>query len=311
MNDDRQKREPESPPTQDSREFTSRDSDSLARCPELATLSAVLDGTLKRDAQQRVEEHLAECDSCAQRLDKLSVSSSEPLQRILQNTRGLSEKSTTRISANDTQPIPDLPQNDLDVHKHLPELPGYQIVEELGRGGMGVVYRAQHLALDREVAIKMISDGVMAGPERIARFTNEAEAIAKLNHPQIVRIFDVGAFRGIPYFALEYAQGGSLRDRLTNTPWEPRDAALLVLTISNAVHAAHEAGIIHRDISPGNVLFAAPLSASSSNLYEHVRLSDFGLAHDLDNPRLTNTGAAMGTPHYLSPEQASAEREKI
>jgi tetratricopeptide (TPR) repeat protein len=183
--------------------------------------------------------------------------------------------------------------------------PGYEILQELGRGGMGVVYKARHLALNRTVALKMILAGEHAGSQEKARFQVEAEAIARLNHPHFVRIFEVGEADGRPFFALELAEGGSLTRRLAGTPQQPLEAARLVEALSGAMAQAHSLGIVHRDLKPGNVLFddaGAP------------RITDFGLARDLGGKRpgaadLTGTGAILGTPSYMAPEQAQGKKD--
>src|SRR5262249_36614730 len=135
-----------------------------------------------------------------------------------------------------------------------PTVPGYEILGELGRGGMGVVYKAVQLGLDRTVALKMVLTGPQTGPKDLARFRAEAAAIARLQHPNIVSVFEVGGHEGRPYFSLEYCAGGSLEKTLQGNPLPPRQAAALVDTLARAVHHAHQHGVIHRDLKPGNVL---------------------------------------------------------
>src|SRR5262249_11343401 len=129
-----------------------------------------------------------------------------------------------------------------------PSIRGFEILGELGRGGMGVVYKARQLPLHRLVALKMILAGAHAGPEELVRFRTEAEAVACLQHPNIVQIHAVGEHAGLPYLALEFVDGGSLADRLTGVPQPPRMAAQLVETLAQAIHVAHQHGIIHRDL---------------------------------------------------------------
>src|SRR5262245_49496692 len=136
----------------------------------------------------------------------------------------------------------------------LPVVPGYELTEEIGRGGMGVVYRAEQLGLKRVVALKMVLTGIQAGPKDLSRFRAEAAALARLQHPNIVRIYDVGDAAGRPYFVFEFVAGGSLAQHLQGTPQPVREAALLIETVARAVHAAHAHGVIHRDLKPGNIL---------------------------------------------------------
>jgi serine/threonine-protein kinase len=209
---------------------------------------------------------------------------------------------------------------------------GYEILEELGRGGMGVVYKARHRSLNRLVALKMILAGGHAGPEQLARFRAEAEAVARLHHPNIVQVFDVGEQDGRPFFSLEYVEGGSLADRLDGTPLPANHAANLVEQIARAMHVAHRQGIIHRDLKPANVLLGTEhaewkmenekkTGCSTSILhspYAIPKVTDFGLAKRLDSQQedsdrgyRTRTNSIFGTPSYMAPEQASGKTDEI
>ena len=182
-------------------------------------------------------------------------------------------------------------------------VPGYDILEVLGRGGMGVVYKARHLALGRVVALKMVLAADHAGPEALARFRAEAAALARLQHPHIVQIFEVGEQDGRPYFALEFVDGGSLAAKVKGTPWEPRRAAALAETLARAVHAAHERQVVHRDLKPANVLLTGDGTP---------KITDFGLAKTLDaDDGLSRTGQVVGTPSYMPPEQAAGKTKEI
>jgi formylglycine-generating enzyme required for sulfatase activity len=181
-------------------------------------------------------------------------------------------------------------------------IPGYEVLDVLGRGGMGVVYRARQEGLQRTVALKMILHADHASPRERDRFRNEAEAVARLQHPNIVQIFEVGEHQGAPFFVLEFCPGGTLAQRLTGVPWHDRDAAELVLILARAVHAAHLARVVHRDLTPGNVLFAADGTP---------KLTDFGLAKKLDEDGKTRPGDVLGTPSYMAPEQAAGRVGEI
>jgi eukaryotic-like serine/threonine-protein kinase len=192
----------------------------------------------------------------------------------------------------------------------LPQVPGYEVLGVLGRGGMGVVYRARHRALKRLVALKMVRAGDAADPEQCARFKAEAEAAARLQHPNIVQVYEVGEHEGRPLLALEYVDGGSLAQRLDGTPLPARPAAALVEVLARAIHHAHQHGVIHRDLKPGNVLLLSSgdpgASTPGSPLHGVVpKITDFGLAKQLgDESGHTRTGAILGTPSYMAPEQA-------
>jgi serine/threonine-protein kinase len=183
-----------------------------------------------------------------------------------------------------------------------PEPPGYEILGELGRGGMGVVYRARQVPLNRLVALKMILSGEHAGPEDLARFRTEAQAIARLQHPHIVQIHEVGEHDGRPFFSLEFCPGGSLERKLAGTPLPPAEAAALVETLARAMHAAHQHGVVHRDLKPANVLLAEDGTP---------KITDFGLAKKLDDAGQTASGAIMGTPSYMAPEQAGGQTREV
>ena len=210
-----------------------------------------------------------------------------------------------------------------------PNIPGYEILGELGRGGMGIVYKARHLTLKRTVALKMLRDGDFAGPEELARFRSEAEAVARLHHPNIVQIYEIGEHRGKPYFSLEYVEGGNLAVLAAGRPLPAPQSAHLVETVARAVHAAHARGIIHRDLKPANILLQIAdlrlqnedlqspdvLSPESKilNLQPAIpKITDFGLAKKLEGSTFhTQTGAIMGTPSYMAPEQAQGKSTGI
>jgi WD40 repeat protein/tRNA A-37 threonylcarbamoyl transferase component Bud32 len=182
-------------------------------------------------------------------------------------------------------------------------VPGYEILEELGRGGMGVVYKARHLKLQRVVALKMIRSGDYASPAELARFLTEAEAVAHLQHPNIVQIFETGQHAGLPYFTLEFVEGGSLATKIGAQPLPAGVAARLVEDLARGMHHAHGKGLLHRDLKPANVLLTADGTP---------KIADFGLAKKLEaDSGLTQTGAIMGTPSYMAPEQAEGRTRDI
>ena len=168
---------------------------------------------------------------------------------------------------------------------------------------MGVVYKALQCRASRLVALKMIRGDANLHPEQLERFRVEAQAVARLHHPNVVQIFDVGEFDGRPYFSLELLEGGTLKERLATAPLAPRPAAELLMVLSRAVEAAHHAGIIHRDLKPSNVLFDA---------HGTPKVADFGLAKRLESEEVhTLTGQVVGTPSYMSPEQARGDNRAV
>ncbi len=182
-----------------------------------------------------------------------------------------------------------------------PSVPGYEIIAELGRGGMGVVYKARQTALNRFVALKMVLHGGHASSTELDRFLAEGETVAQLQHPHIVQIHEIGQQAGLPFFCLEYVEGGTLSQRLAAGPLPPRESAHLTETLARAMAYAHGRGLIHRDLKPSNVLLAADGTP---------KITDFGLAkRATGGGHLTATGAILGTPSYMAPEQAEAKKD--
>jgi serine/threonine protein kinase len=204
----------------------------------------------------------------------------------------------------------------------LPVLPGYEILGELGRGGMGVVFKARQLSVNRLVALKLIRDGSLAGPQERARFRIEAEAAARVRHPNVVEVFEIGEHQGRPFFSMELIEGGSLDKYLNGRPQPPRLAAVLLQTLARAVEFAHAQKVIHRDLKPGNILMQnAECGVRKEENHAafpipHLalpKISDFGLAKRLDSESTawTQPGAVLGTAGYMAPEQAAGRTSEI
>ena len=179
----------------------------------------------------------------------------------------------------------------------------YEVVEEIARGGMGVVYKARQVSLNRIVALKMILAGDFSSPAMVERFQTEAEAAARLEHPNIVPIFEIGAHEGLHYFSMGFVEGGSLTQAMAREKFSPRRATELMVKVARAVHHSHQRGILHRDLKPGNILLDAK---------GEPHVADFGLAKILEHDSAqTQSAAVMGTPSYMAPEQAAGHTKQL
>jgi serine/threonine protein kinase len=275
------------------------------------------------EAEERIlAGHIEACPDCQQQLEQLTSDAEFRSGKL-----GVSADPTPSTIL--VERWIQSPQNEKDAETSAqecwPEVHGYEILGELGRGGMGVVYKARQRGLNRLVALKMILDGDHAAPAQLARFRREAEAVARLQHPNIVQIHEIGEQDGRPFFSMELVSGGSLARHLDGTPLNPRAAAELVETLARAVHAAHQCGIVHRDLKPANILLASasnePDDASANGLrkpgYRPVpKISDFGLAKDItpeamEKAERTRSGTIMGSPSYMAPEQAQARSAAV
>lgn len=200
-------------------------------------------------------------------------------------------------------------------------IPGYELLGEIARGGMGVVYKARQVGTNRLVAIKMLLAGAHSRPKQRRRFLDEAEAVARLAHPNIVQIFDAGEADGLPFFAMEFCAGGSVADLQRGEPMPPSLAAALLERVARAAHAMHENNLVHRDLKPANILLA---SADAATLPSHLELTsdnivnrwipkitDFGLAKNLEGDGATASKAVLGTPSYMAPEQAGGKSKHV
>jgi serine/threonine-protein kinase len=223
------------------------------------------------------------------------------VRRQLKRARGIAARLTeifpTSTDESTVGKLPALTSSD------LPDIPGYRIEDMIGSGGMGVVFRARQLEPNRLVAVKMLRSGAFASQQEQARFSREAEALAALSHPHIVQIYDLGSVERHPYFAMELLEGGTLASRLAGAPQPARQSAQLVATLAAAVTYAHQRGIVHRDLKPANILLTAD---------DTPKIADFGLIRRVDGPEdLTISGARLGTPSYMAPEQASGDTSAV
>jgi eukaryotic-like serine/threonine-protein kinase len=271
-------------------------------CPDRDILELLLNDGLVDSELDELDAHVKGCAACQRALEELT-----------DDRRWISElrHEATRLSTDDE---PERMVDRLGVAagatapatermvRVVPTVPGYQITGELGRGGMGVVYRARHVRLNRPCALKMILAGAHASPEHVARFVTEAEAIARLQHPSIVQIHYIGEADGLPFLDLEYATGGSLDGKLDGTPWPTTRAAQLAERVALGIAEAHRHGVVHRDLKPSNVLLAADGTP---------KVGDFGLAKLLDSQAMfTQSESVMGSPSYMAPEQALGHGKK-
>jgi serine/threonine protein kinase len=240
---------------------------------------------LEWEARRANNQHVEAAELCAN-----SPELAAELQLQIDRIRMMEELLGETISGSSIETT-----NDAPPQSNMPTVEGYELQEVLDRGGMGVVYKAKQIELQRIVALKMMHEFHLS-ERRVARFRIEAEAVAKIQHTNIVQIFECGESDGRPWFSMEYVPGGSLGDFIKRGLPDPRETAELVLTLAIAVHATHEHGIVHRDLKPSNVLLTAT---------GMPKLADFGLAKKLDaESEHTRTGEILGTPSYMAPEQA-------
>ena len=221
----------------------------------------------------------------------------------------LGDHVTVRESTVNADPPPTTPvdggslRRDTTLRSAGGRIGNYLILGEIARGGMGVIYKARQEPVDRVVALKMILSGQHASDQQIKRFYSEAQASAKLNHPSIVPIYEVGQLDGCPYFSMEFIDGDSLADKIRDRPLTSRQAAEYLQELAEAIAYAHDSGVLHRDIKPSNVLI---------NGQNRVKITDFGLAKQVENEsELTASGAILGTPSYMPPEQAIGDKSAV
>ena len=264
-------------------------------CVTDENLRAFLLGSLPDSLSETISRHLESCPSCekaAQRLDDLT----DPLLRSLQRAFG----ADTPLPRAEAATLPAEPERLAGSAPISRCVAGYELLEELGRGGMGVVFRARQQSVNRVVAVKMILTGQLASANVVQRFRTEAEAAAQLDHPHIVPIYEVGADDGQPYFSMKLIDGASLSSHMRRLTADPRAAVQLLATVARAIHHAHQRGIIHRDLKPANILV-------DDRGEPHV--TDFGLARRVEGGcGPTVSGAIVGTPGYMAPEQAASNK---
>lgn len=268
-------------------------------CPNHETLNNFTLGLLPDEAAWPIEAHLSSCARCASRSDsRMPRDGFAALFRVSRaaitvdgpEVETLTHRLRKLVALPASSPRPET------ASREPGEMFGrYRLLAELGRGGMGIVYRAEDPQLKRTVALKVLLDNRFADPIQCTRFQREAEALAQLHHPAIVSIHEVGTHDGRPFLALEYVPGGTLAHRLRGQPQPIAESVALMVRLVGAVQHAHTLGIVHRDLKPGNVLIGDDLASA--------KISDFGLARRMDEHGLTETGAILGTPGYLAPEQ--------
>lgn len=222
------------------------------------------------------------------------------------NTAGLAGLCLRCLALDGVGEQVDLPVGDMNPPAGLEagrDIGDYELIEEIARGGMGVVFKARQKNLDRVVALKMIRAGWLARSPELARFRAEARAVAGLQHPNIVAVHEVGEYEGQPFFSIEFIAGRTLDELVRERPLTATRAARYLQQVSEGIQHAHDRGVLHRDLKPSNVLIDAE---------DRPRVTDFGLAKRLEgDPSLTLTGQVLGSPSFMPPEQASSDHGKI
>jgi WD40 repeat protein len=312
-------------------------SEDLSKHPTTDELRALSLGRLTEAELGRLSAHLGDCAECCRRIDQLA--DADPLLARLQ--QGAAEGDETLVGSAQRRSAvralhrghatrAALPQADPGTEPVILPAPkrvgDYDILAEVGRGGMGVVYKARHRGLQRLAAVKMVLAGGFASAAQESRFRLEAELAARVRHPNIVQVYEIGSYEGRPFLALEWVEGGSLADRLDGKPWGPNEAASLIETLARAIHVAHGEGIVHRDLKPANILLQQSErarmkvegSSSGTEFIPHPsslilpKITDFGLARPIEGgTTLTHSGLLVGTPGYMAPEQAGGQRAQV
>lgn len=301
----------------------------MTDCPSHEALAAYVARRLPSESSQSIATHVAICSACDEKLRDIyrahpSLTASERNDErargaavgpgaagelLLSGARTFERKSDADLSEHTTDRLDKTveirEQPSIRQESDRPKCIGpYELLERIGEGGMGVVYKARDIRLNRLVAVKMMSVGRQGNTSSLKRFQREGEAIARLKHPNVAPVYELAVYEGIPYLVMEYAQGGTLKDRLAAGPIDEAEAADWMSDLAAAVQAAHDASVLHRDLKPSNVLLAGDGS---------VRLADFGLARFLDDEQRTQTlsNEVLGTPSYMAPEQAEGRVHDI
>jgi serine/threonine protein kinase len=288
-------------------------SDSALRGPVLAELVLTdLEYRVQAGQAARVEEYLEQFPELQADLDYVAnlIAKEYMLRRrrehnleptgFLQRFPEQREALLTRLMLPAQGPLDQSSTGRPGTTAPLPAIPGYDILEELGRGGMGVVYKAKQAGLRRLVAIKTIGGEQVASHEQSKRLVAEARAVARLLHPNIVQVHEVGEHAGLPYFSLEFVDGGNLAQRIGGRPQPTREAAALLEMLARAMDYAHREGIVHRDLKPANIMLT---------VQGIPKITDFGLSKCVQENGSTRSGAVLGTPSYIAPEQASGKKD--
>jgi WD40 repeat protein/serine/threonine protein kinase len=291
-----------------------------AACPGFDRLLRFLDSPVPGVDDEAVADHVEGCAACRAELERLAAATDLPALRVPRARSGQEAAADLAflrdLKGLDLRQLRDSPAARSPAESPPLEIPGYELLGELGRGGAGVVYHARHRTLGRPVAIKMLHPSLFPTEADRSRLRAEAEAVARLQHPNVVQLYEVGEAGGSPFLVLEYISGGTLESYLAGRPQPPREAAALVQTLARAVHAAHLKQIIHRDLKPANILLVgdAPAVAGDPGAERGARapgpspfgvpkITDFGLAKRLDRTASGLTQTLSGTPAYMSPEQ--------
>ncbi len=292
----------------------------LLGCPDRVMLIDFDLGKLSAQDLDAVAQHTCSCSSCEQFLHALHGRPNEDC--VIDRLKKSLGSAPFPDEAMETPPATSSETVKLDAlastlggwpaesdRRAFEAINKYELLGKIGQGGMGVVYRARQVALNRMVALKMILAGYEASAQTTARFLREGKAVARLRHPNIVQVYELGESEGLPYYTMELVEGRDLKQRLADGPFEPREAAELVRTLAAAAEYAHREGILHRDLKPANILLAEDGTP---------RITDFGLAKWLDaesgeatSVALTEAEAILGTPSYMAPEQAEGRSEEV